>query len=777
MTESSFNDTGEVNTSLSKSQRSYGANFPGFDSKDAQKWQLWAEGEWAKQRNSRTKRLHASRHRHFRQGRMWITTRDGKTLHEPGHDKNTIRVSLNLIGPALDYRLGVLREQRPGFKFQPLGSTVQAKEQAQAQQITVEYYLHILRAWMVFQDAFAAAQTDGVAFLHVFKDKQAGDEVRAVELIAPDDERFPMLETGGYTKDEAGNLEVPLDEARKPRAAGEAAATFRKGDIGHRVVYMHETLSDVGSKTINGPYDKAKWFIIRRVRDVEAVRQETGNKNIEPDVESRSSDPLDNEFDNVSPQWNRGLPKFPTTRRRRQNGVFEYLVFFNGGVTEERPDGAWRKIIGKEFLEGEEELPGGVIPIARITDGSSDPDLYPRAVMSDWVGDNITINALISTAVMHARVMGGGRALVQQDTVINESFSGILGSLVEYSGIKPEFITPPRVGGDVWSLITFLVKKLEDKTAWNDLARGQVTGAGGFQDVSGRAVLGAKELLERAFGPMVRSSADGITEWSNLIVIYAAELFDEPRMLPIMGGRGDLAKKISKEMLSGPQVVYADPRTLMPMPKSAENQMLFDLLEKGLIDEDEYKDRAPYAFINDVHTGRNDQVNRAQAVNEVIIENWESMFEELVGDPLALYTAKSSIPILWQDDPQVHRKVLNQLVLDDRKPWQLRQLAIARYNIYEELEDAQKAGSLDQITGQPFPDVPVPLEVVGAPANKTRTAQPEGVPEDPQLPSTQGVETGDVPGAPATIPAAPIGKLGAVENQLVGDQGSAPGIQ
>ncbi len=176
MPDSTTSETGEVSKDLSQDQKIYGSNFPGFKETSADKWRVWLDSEFQKQLNPmRTKRLHASRHRHFRQGRMWLSTRDGKTLHEPSHDKNTVRISLNLIGPALDYRLGVLREQRPGFKFQPLGSTTDAKEQAQAQQITVEYYFHVLRAWMVFQDVFQAAQTDGVAFLHVFKDKNTGE--------------------------------------------------------------------------------------------------------------------------------------------------------------------------------------------------------------------------------------------------------------------------------------------------------------------------------------------------------------------------------------------------------------------------------------------------------------------------------------------------------------------------------------------------------------------------------------------------------------------------
>ncbi len=100
-------------------------------------------------------------------------------------------------------------------------------------------------------------------------------------------------------------------------------------------------------------------------------------------------------------------------------------------------------------------------------------------------------------------------------------------------------------------------------------------------------------------------------------------------------------------------------------------------------------------------------------------------------------------------------------------------LAIARYDIYQGLDAAQIAGTLDPQSGQPFPEAPVPLEVVGAPASKIRTSQPEGIPGDPQLP--QG--GGDVPGTPPSIPAQPIGGLGKVENVLAGNNATAPGLQ
>src|SRR5258706_2194003 len=95
-------------------QRKFGENFRDLNSKDGKDWRLWAEARRKEQESvMRDKRLHWSRHRHFRASHQWISTRDGRLWREPQADVNDLRPVLNVVGPALDFRLGILSEQRP----------------------------------------------------------------------------------------------------------------------------------------------------------------------------------------------------------------------------------------------------------------------------------------------------------------------------------------------------------------------------------------------------------------------------------------------------------------------------------------------------------------------------------------------------------------------------------------------------------------------------------------------------------------------------------------
>src|SRR6266850_1619787 len=120
----------------------FGEHFPEIGG-DAESWKKWLESRIKEQEGPmRDARLHWARHRHFWQGRQWISTRDNRTWREVNDDE--VRQTLNLIGPALDYRVGLVAEQKPGFRCQPLGTGIEGQETAEAQQRVAEHYYNKL---------------------------------------------------------------------------------------------------------------------------------------------------------------------------------------------------------------------------------------------------------------------------------------------------------------------------------------------------------------------------------------------------------------------------------------------------------------------------------------------------------------------------------------------------------------------------------------------------------------------------------------------------------
>jgi len=533
------------------------------------------------------------------------------------------------------------------------------------------------------------------------------------------------------------------------------------------------------------------------MRDVQEARLETGDPTIESEmVITSQSDVLDMPIDR-SMGWQRGLPPFPTRRQRVIDGVPEYLLWIAPDQYEPGLEkGIWMRLVGNVIVEQGDELPGGIIPLARFTDGSSDTDIFPRPVMSDWIGDQTAINALLGALLKHARYFAGGRMLANSGTLLEETYSNIVGSLVEYKGMKPEVFPATQANPDAWKLLDWMIKKLEDKHGWSDLARGQMSQTGSAQDVSGRAVLAAQQLFERTFGPAVRAAAAGATEWAHLIVRYAQWLFDEPRLIPAVGGRGDLAKRISAEKLGDRPMVYVDPETLMPMPRALRAQLLEDQLDKGRISLPTYQKRSPYADVRDIQMGDTDQWARAMWINTLIEDQWEQLSQLPPQDRYAM----PGFAILYQDvdlqgqpSPQegamgpasqmpafyktVHKAALLEVILDERKPWGMRQICLERWGIYDQLERA-----LNDPTGM----VMIPPEVLGIPPDKIQMMMqqmmpPAGMPSagTPGSSGPSGPSGQTPPAGPATSPAGemsgtgvpaaqrqtsqPLGTFGAIE--------------
>lgn len=692
----------------------YGVGFPNPDMKDedrlAEGWQAWIKRQVEKQRGVMgDKRLHWARHRLFRAGRQWISTRDRRQWREVNADENRIRAVFNMIGPALDFRIGMLQEQRPGFKHQPVaGGGIDGRERALAQQSVAEWHFRTQNIWQLILDALHSAQTDGVAWLNVYVDKSKGPIMEDVEVVGPDDERYKSLVDQGYEVRDSGLVEVPLTGTGDRGDPGTSPATFRGGQIRTRLIRAHETYADPEAWTISGADRRAKWFLIRRLRDLRSARIQLDDDKLEADVENVTSDPMDLASLGPQSQFQRGLPPFPSDRTKMpEGGVWENLIYF--APSEEFPNGKWVEVIGDRHLRGKDRLVGERIPIARVTDGSTDPDLYPRPVMSDWIGDQMSINALGSKILEYSRLHSGTRLMALEGTSINETFSDIVGSIVEYKGPKPDQMPAPRVSPDLWQMWIRMIRQLEDKTGWTDVARGQLTGEGGFQDIAGRAVLAARELFERQFGSMVRAAAKGASDWSELVVVHAQELYKTARLIP-MTGRPDLAKLISADDLKGDPKVYVDPETLQPLPRALRNQLLTDYLQQGLISVDTFKKNAPFAEVRDLNIGDSEQWQRAQMVNTTLESRWEELTEM---EPEELFDVSSGLAIFWQDSPDIHMQALEEIILDDKKPFPLRKLAADRWGIYSELAKSKEFPIELELQGVPRP--PAPIEVVGVP--------------------------------------------------------------
>lgn len=648
----------------------YGPEFPlvgrGEQSREeilqGQRWVTWAQSLWSMHRAGVDRRLHlVERNRRFRDGDQWISSYSGGPWREPPRPRDAARIVDNRIAPALDLRCQINSEQRPGFRTRPRNQDPEVQKRAEAQQMALEFQYDQQGMPEVIRETSWWSGTDAVAFWE----------------LCWDPERGPWSEV----------LSAPL------------------GDVRTETLRIEQVRVSANATATRKP---SYWVIRRVIAKAEAVKQygDEVAREVGDPGDGMASDSLRRQgyYDNARPE----------ELLRDQETVDEWTVYCER--SEYLPRGLTFKAVGNKavFLG---PLLCGVVPMVRVPDGTTDPAFFPRAQMEQWLDDQIRINALESKWVESIRKNADGRLLTRAGSVVRDTLVGGMLSVIEVknpeAGPLGDVVQPMpgfSVGTDTKELLALTIKSFEEKSGYNDAARGSISSS-----ASGRAILAIREQLERMYAPGVNAIAQAMTEWGKINLHWMRWGYDLPRTIGISGrGRIDLAIEVTAEDFNGVAEVEIDPETLMPLPRPLRMFLLEQMLANGSITPEEYRRRMPFAFVQNLDTPDTDHYARAKRV------------------ALAIKTGQQVPPIRWQDNEAIHQDVLErEIILNDDLDPRVIQLAEERW-ITLANQAAQKAGVMQQ---------PQP----GAPG---------GGGQPPQLPPTMQPLPGTNPGmasAPAEV--------------------------
>jgi hypothetical protein len=593
----------------------YGHDCPLADEESAQddnSWARWIRGLWNSRRDSVQMHLHLTeRNRLFRSGQQWISATGLGPWREPARPRDAARVVYNMIDKALDQRLQIMMDQKPGFAITPMTADPEDKRSAQAKQMALEYQYNQMRMDRLAREAAFWAQTDGVSFWHLFWNPDRG----------PWDER--LGEEAGQKKP-LGDLDCQTLRVEQVRVASNATAT-------------------------QDPH----WVIIREVigREEAAFRYGVSGLDAADTNYSSAVMPAYSGAEGMG-TWVLSQTTIGEGQRLRDQKVTERFTVYLKPHPDVLPDGMQMIIVGNEVVFGPSPLLWGVIPVVPVRDGSSDPSYYPRPIMEQWMDHQMRTNALLSKWVENIRVNAGGRFLTRPNAIATETFLGGVTSMIEVrgAGSMADSIQPVNgfsIGTDVKEALSLERQAFENASGWNQVSRGQTTGE------SGRAIIATREQLERVFSPVVAALAQAFTDWARVALAGMAWGYDIPRSLGAVGkGRPDLARSISASDFDGEADVKVEPMTMMPMPMAFRMYLLDNWLQSGVIDLKEYRRRQRFALASDIGTPDEDQEARAQRVAE------------------AIRMGTQPPEIRWQDNEAIHQDVLEREILlqDDLDP-------------------------------------------------------------------------------------------------------------
>jgi hypothetical protein len=593
----------------------FGADCPLADpqaAEDPQAWVAWVRGLWESRRESVQMHLHlVERNRLFRAGQQWISATGLGPWREPARPRDAARVVYNMVDKALDQRLQILNDQKPGFSVTPMTQDPDDRRKAQAQQLALEYQYEQQQMMRLAREAAFWSQTDGVAFWHLAWDPDRG----------PWDERLG----------EAPGQKKPL------------------GDVLCQTLRVEQVRVSPNATATQPPY----WVIVREVipRAEAAFRYGVAGLDAAESRGGVGTGPTYHGSEGIG-AWVLTQTTIGEGQRMRDEDVTERFTLYCAPHADVLPEGLQMIVVGDEVVYGPAPLLWRTIPIVPVRDGSSDPSYFPRPVMEQWLDHQMRVNALLSKWVENIRVNSGGRFLTRPNAIVTETFMGGVTSMIEVRGagsmddtIKP--VAGFSVGQDVKEALALEKTAFEDASGWNAVSRGQVTGE------SGRAIIASREQLERVFSPAVNALAQSYTDWGKVTLAALAWGYDVPRSMGAVGrSRPDLAQAVSAPDFDGAADVRVEPTTLMPMPMAFRMYLLDNWLQAGVIDMKEYRRRQMFALARDIQTPDEDQEARANRVADAL-------------------RMRTPVPEMrWQDNEAIHQDVLERQILlqDDVDP-------------------------------------------------------------------------------------------------------------
>ena len=593
----------------------YGHDFPAADSATEENplaWSAWARGLWDSRRDAVLMHLHlVERNRLFRSGQQWISSSGLGPWREPARPRDSARVVYNMMDKALDQRLQIMMDQKPGFAVTPTTQDPEDKRKAQAQQMALEYQYEQQVMPRLAREAAYWAQTDGISFWHMYWDAERG----------PGDEQLG----------DAPGQKKPM------------------GDINCQTLRVEQVRVSSNATATQDP----NWMVIREVisREEAAFRYGIAGLDAASTSIAQGNQPTYSGSEGMG-SWVLSQTTVGEGQRLRDQEVTERYTVYLRPHPDVMPEGMQMVIVGDEVVFGPSPLLWNTIPVVPVRDGSSDPSYYPRPIMEQWMDHQMRVNALLSKWIENIRVNAGGRFLTRPNAIATETFLGGVTSMIEVrgTGSMAESIQPVQgfsVGADVKEALNLERMAFENASGWNQVSRGQSTGE------SGRAIIATREQLERVFSPVVSALANAFTDWAKVCLAGMAWGYDMPRSLGAVGkGRPDLARAITASDFDGESDVKVEPATMMPMPMAFRMYLLDNWLQTGVIDMKEYRRRQMFAMARDISSPDEDQDARAKRVSDAI-------------------RMQSPPPEMrWQDNEAIHQDVLEREILlqDDLSP-------------------------------------------------------------------------------------------------------------
>lgn len=209
---------------------------------------------------------------------------------------------------------------------------------------------------------------------------------------------------------------------------------------------------------------------------------------------------------------------------------------------------------------------------------------WSQGLAEQLMGSQIEINAMLATISRAIRLVGVPRVFVEMGSKVNKtSFNNEVGSIIEYSGVKPIYEVAPTVPAEMYSQLETLIQRGYQQCGVSQMQAGSQKPAG--LD-SGEAIRTYDDIQTNRLSTISRAYDNMFIELAEKIVDLAKDIsIDKGKYSTVYPGK-DLVREVDlpgAEQLMNPFVVQIFNQSSLPKDPAGRLSKITEMLQAGMI--------------------------------------------------------------------------------------------------------------------------------------------------------------------------------------------------
>lgn len=237
-------------------------------------------------------------------------------------------------------------------------------------------------------------------------------------------------------------------------------------------------------------------------------------------------------------------------------------------------------------LEGPDEWPHAFFPFARVPWCTRPIGYYSQGLCEQLQGDQVELNKELALIQRSMHLAGSFKILLKIGSkVVKEHLNNDVGSIINYTGEKPEYIVPAPIHPVYFQNTALIIERMRDRAG---VSKMQTTGTKPTGEISGKALREIEEVASDRHRTTQRHNDNMYLEVARLTVAISNEMASQGKLKSVrVPGRGQFSsidwQKDIKDVETDEFVLQGFPVSRLPKDPAGRLATIQEYIQAGFI--------------------------------------------------------------------------------------------------------------------------------------------------------------------------------------------------